>query len=75
VGTRQNNRAQADSVTSCSAFDAGAIAAFLEARWALRDQVDQAYGQGQASTQFVSVLQTAAYWVQPPQKAFAENFQ
>ena len=73
VGTRQNNRAQATSVTVCSAFDSDAIAGFLRQRWAARASTDQAYGQGLASTQFVSVLQQAAYWNQSRQKAFSET--
>lgn len=73
VGTRQNNRAQAASVTVCSAFDTDAIAGFLRQRWAARASTDQAYGQGLASTQFVSVLQQAAYWNQSRQKAFSET--
>lgn len=72
VGTRQNNRAQAASVTVCSAFDTHAIAGFLQARWGARAITDQAYGQGLASTQFVSVLQQAVYWNQSRQKAFSE---
>jgi UDP-N-acetylglucosamine 2-epimerase (hydrolysing) len=72
VGTRQNNRAQAGSVTVCSAFDTAAIAGFLQTCWATRASTDQAFGQGLASAQFVSVLQLAAYWNQPQQKAFVE---
>jgi UDP-N-acetylglucosamine 2-epimerase (hydrolysing) len=73
VGTRQNNRAQADSVTVCSAFDTVTIAAFLCSHWAARASTDQAYGQGLASAQFVSVLEQAVYWNQPQQKAFSET--
>lgn len=73
VGTRQNNRAQADSVTVCSAFDIQTIAGFLRALWATRASTDQAYGQGLASAQFVSVLQQTRYWSQSQQKAFSET--
>ena len=73
VGTRQNNRAQADSVTVCSAFDTVTIATFLRSHWAARASTDQAYGQGLASAQFVSVLEQAVYWNQPQQKAFSET--
>lgn len=73
VGTRQNNRAQADSVIVCSAFDTVTIAAFLRSHWAARASTDQAYGQGLASAQFVSVLEQAVYWSQPQQKAFSET--
>lgn len=73
VGSRQNNRAQADSVTVCSAFDTVTIAAFLRSHWAARASADQAYGQGLASAQFVSVLEQAVYWSQPQQKAFSET--
>ena len=73
VGSRQNNRAQADSVIVCSAFDTVTIAAFLRSHWAARASTDQAYGQGLASAQFVSVLEQAVYWSQPQQKAFSET--
>lgn len=72
VGTRQNNRAQADSVTVCSAFDTEGITGFLLVSWAARAITDQAYGQGLASAQFVSVLQQAGYWNQSQQKAFSQ---
>jgi UDP-N-acetylglucosamine 2-epimerase (hydrolysing) len=73
VGTRQNNRAQADSVTVCSAFATQAIAGFLRASWSARASTDQAYGQGLASAQFVSVLQQTEYWNQSQQKEFSDT--
>ena len=73
VGTRQHQRAQAASVTICSAFDVSVISAFLKLRWAIPTYTDQAFGQGLASVQFVSVLQQAEYWMQSQQKVFSET--
>lgn len=62
VGTRQNNRAQAVSVISCSAFAAADIAQFLNAYWSQRANVDRTYGLGLASMQFVQIACQASFW-------------
>jgi UDP-N-acetylglucosamine 2-epimerase (hydrolysing) len=62
VGTRQNNRAQAESVVCCSALDASVISYFLSAHWAQRANVDRAYGLGLASEQFVRIVCNADFW-------------
>jgi len=62
VGTRQNNRAQAESVVGCTAFAAQDIAQFLSAKWAHRANVDRAYGLGLASEQFVNIASQASFW-------------
>ncbi|MEY4755721.1 MAG: UDP-N-acetyl-D-glucosamine 2-epimerase, UDP-hydrolyzing [Pseudomonadota bacterium] len=62
VGTRQSNRAQAESVRTCSAFDKQAINRFLSSCWGSWSNEDQAYGQGLASIQFVHTVKSSAFW-------------
>jgi UDP-N-acetylglucosamine 2-epimerase (hydrolysing) len=62
VGSRQNNRAQADSIFGCSAFDQEKIQLFLTNQWHHRYKVDASFGNGMASDQFVQVLKVDKYW-------------
>jgi UDP-N-acetylglucosamine 2-epimerase (hydrolysing) len=62
VGSRQNNRAQADSIFGCSAFNQGKIQLFLTNQWHHRFKVDASFGNGMASDQFVQVLKVDKYW-------------
>jgi UDP-N-acetylglucosamine 2-epimerase (hydrolysing) len=62
VGSRQNNRAQADSIFGCSAFDQEKIQLFLTNQWHHRFKVDASFGNGMASDQFVQVLKVDKYW-------------
>ena len=62
VGSRQNNRAQADSIFGCSAFDQEKIQLFLTNQWHHRYKVDASFGNGMASDQFVKVLNVDKYW-------------
>ena len=62
VGSRQNNRAQADSIIGCSAFDQEKIQLFLTNQWHHRYKVDASFGNGMASDQFVQVLNVDKYW-------------
>lgn len=62
VGSRQNNRAQADSIFGCSAFDQEKIQLFLANQWHHRYKVDASFGNGMASDQFVQVLKVDKYW-------------
>jgi UDP-N-acetylglucosamine 2-epimerase (hydrolysing) len=62
VGSRQNNRAQADSIFGCSAFDQEKIQLFLTNQWHHRYKVDASFGNGMASDQFVQVLNVDKYW-------------
>lgn len=72
VGTRQNQRASGSSIVSTSALDTSTIARFLVTHWHHHVVGSQAFGSGQSSEQFVSVLQSSDYWKQGQQKAFAE---
>jgi UDP-N-acetylglucosamine 2-epimerase (hydrolysing) len=62
VGSRQNNRAQADSIFGCSAFDQEKTQLFLTNQWHHRYKVDASFGNGMASDQFVKVLNVDKYW-------------
>jgi len=62
VGTRQKNRAKANSVVICSPFDTDAIRAFLHSLWAVRNGNDLSYGRGSSSKKFVATMQTQGFW-------------
>jgi UDP-N-acetylglucosamine 2-epimerase (hydrolysing) len=68
VGSRQNNRAQADSIFGCSAFDQEKIQLFLTNQWHHRYKVDASFGNGMASDQFVKALRKNEYWEVGTQK-------
>ena len=71
VGTRQNQRASAASITACSAMDPGAIDAFLGRQWSQRHATDASFGAGDAAARFVATLSSPAYWGRPVQKQFS----
>lgn len=73
VGTRQNNRSSAESITSVSAFDTDKIAAFLSGAWAIRHDVSEGFGVGNSAERFVAVLQEPAFWNTPLQKKFQDG--
>ena len=68
VGSRQNNRAQADSIFGCSAFDQEKTQLFLTNQWHHRYKVDASFGNGMASDQFVKALKKNEYWEVGTQK-------
>lgn len=72
VGTRQTNRSQAQSVTSCAAGDAGAIAAFVSEKWGQRHPPDTGFGEGRAADRFVAALARPDFWARGLQKAFRD---
>ena len=73
VGTRQTDRSQIETITSCGALDTTAIADFLTRQWGVRNPVDTTFGLGIASTKFVSVLRDPTYWPQLVQKVFVDS--
>jgi len=73
VGTRQQSRAEAPSITACSAFDTEVIDAFLASRWAKRQPGDQSFGSGDAAKRFVETLQQPSYWNRSLQKGFVDG--
>jgi UDP-N-acetylglucosamine 2-epimerase (hydrolysing) len=72
IGTRQTNRAEAPSVVACDAYDAGAIAVFLQAEWGKTYPRHHGFGEGTAAERFVDVLQRDDFWKAGLQKAFRD---
>ena len=73
VGTRQNNRAQADSIVTVSALETQIISSFLQLSWSARYPSDGMFGTGAASGEFVQVLQQNSFWKLADQKIFNEQ--
>lgn len=73
IGTRQNNRALADSVTVCSALNAKGIQEFLNSRWNQRSDTDAGYGDGQATHHFVQIIKSDEFWNKADQKVFHQT--
>jgi UDP-N-acetylglucosamine 2-epimerase (hydrolysing) len=71
VGTRQTNRAQAGSVTTCAAHEAAGIDRFLAAQWGQRLHMDVSFGMGDSAQRFATTLCESSYWDRPVQKVFA----
>lgn len=70
VGTRQDNRSQAGTITDASAFDANTIRHFLNTIWGQKFESDQSFGNGSAAASFVRVLADDEFWAAPLQKKF-----
>ena len=70
-GTRQMNRARAESIVSVGA-DISAVDHFLREHWGRRHENDAAFGDGRAANRFVAVLKQNEFWVSSLQKAFSE---
>jgi UDP-N-acetylglucosamine 2-epimerase (hydrolysing) len=73
VGTRQNTRGVAKSISSASATDRQAVSAFLCNAWAQRCAGSNDFGGGDAARRFVEILQSKDYWTLPAQKVFIEH--
>jgi UDP-N-acetylglucosamine 2-epimerase (hydrolysing) len=73
VGTRQTNRAQADSICHVTAFDREAIDTFLSQDWNKRYDRHNAFGEGSAAERFGAVLQAPSFWAANLQKAFKDS--
>lgn len=71
VGTRQNRRATAPSITACAATDTTLIDAFLRDTWGRRFPPDTTFGNGHAAQAFVDTLRRDDFWQRPLQKAFS----
>ncbi len=73
VGTRQMNRAQANSVLHCAAGDDQDILTFLDTYWNLRVDTDGGFGSGSAAQAFSEVIRRPDFWdaLTKMQKIFA----
>ena len=72
IGTRQNNRAAAKSITSCDAFDSNVIDSFLSDTWGKRLASDTGFGAGKSAMRFIEVLNDPAFWSRSLQKEFRD---
>ncbi len=72
VGTRQTNRAQAESITACDAFDTGTIRHFLAQEWGRRHARHNGFGEGRAADRFAEIISEPKFWAHGLQKAFHE---
>ncbi len=72
IGTRQNNRSDAKSITSCTAFEGTVIDRFLTQNWGKRLASDNGFGAGSSATRFITVLQDDRFWARPLQKEFQD---
>lgn len=70
VGTRQNNRALAESVLVCGSFDNDRLSHFLKNEWGEKRKSDNAFGIGGASAMFVKILNGSDFWNHSLQKKF-----
>lgn len=70
VGTRQNRRSDAPSITTCAADDREAVLAFLASSWGRRWPANTAFGAGRAADRFVAVLADPTFWARGLQKEF-----
>ena len=73
VGSRQNARSDAPSITSVHARDTDKIAAFLRGEWGKSYTKDAQFGQGSAADQFVDILKSDEFWTRSFQKVFQDN--
>ena len=73
VGTRQNNRTRAPSVTACSATDDRAVRSFLTSEWNRRYPPHREFGEGGAAAEFVAVLARPVFWSRLLQKEFTDD--
>jgi UDP-N-acetylglucosamine 2-epimerase (hydrolysing) len=73
IGTRQTNRAEAPSITTAAATDAGTIARFLKDEWGQSFPRHEAFGAGRAAERFVEVLNDPAFWDGTLQKKFHDH--
>ncbi len=73
VGTRQNSRGIAGSISNADAMDRAAINHFLNNSWSKKFNGSMGFGAGSASQQFVHVLNNVAYWALSSQKNFEDN--
>ncbi len=73
IGSRQANRACAESVHGCTAFDGPAIASFLADNWGRRFERHTGFGTGTAADRFATLLAQPTTWAVPMQKYFVDE--
>lgn len=72
IGSRQNNRASAPSITDARANDHAKIDRFLTDTWGTSFGRDTGFGRGDTAQRFVAVLQNPGFWARGLQKEFVD---
>ena len=70
IGTRQNLRNKAPSITNCTAFDQTKISNFFKTEWGKKYTKDSSFGVGDSSINFKKILLDKKIWGLPLQKVF-----
>ena len=70
IGTRQLNRSTAGSITTIETADTKMITEFIEQEWRKRYAQNHNFGDGNASKEFLKVIQTEDFWAADLQKNF-----
>ena len=73
IGTRQTNRAVSESVVHATAFDVSSITKFIDDYWDVKFPRNSAFGIGQSSDLFLSIIQDENFWRQSFQKYFVDK--
>lgn len=73
IGTRQTDRAKAQSVHFADANETAKIATFLNDEWGQRRPRDEGFGAGSAAARFVETLTDPAFWTSDLQKRFRDS--
>lgn len=70
IGTRQLNRSTAGSITTIETADTKMITEFIEQEWRKRYARNHNFGDGNASKEFLKIIQTEDFWAADLQKNF-----
>ena len=73
IGSRQTNRAIAESVSFAKASDKTKIINLVNQNWNKRFTRDSTYGFGNASRRFVEILENDSFWKCSMQKYFTDS--
>lgn len=70
IGTRQNLRSNANSITTINPKDERAVCLAIVKNWGRRFTPDKSFGSGNAAKQFVKILKATEFWSVSLQKTF-----
>ena len=73
IGTRQTNRAKSNSIFQCLPDDEKSILNLISKNWYKKFKPDLTYGVGNASDEFIKVLNDEDFWRRSLQKFFQES--
>ncbi len=73
IGSRQTDRAKAESVHFANANETDKIATFLRDAWGNRHPRDEGFGAGSAASRFTDILKSNDFWSSGLQKRFHDG--